>query len=719
MQFCCSPPAVQPDGFVDDGTLAVVGISTTKHSKVSRRSAVSSRSQMQSSPTANCLTFPRAGVSVSVLRSLAVWSRWEEAHRSEGKKPVGALSTSVICSQAILPLTQETQTSFVELLNIQPLTSKRGPSDTGLATHFISHTWKLSFRETLSAIEAFIVEHHNGKEEDLYFWMDILSVNQHHANNNMYDQNWWSNTFATGIREIGHTVLVVSPFNDPLAFKRSWCLWEIYSSVSTGARLTMQVSKQEREKFHNSFRSTEENPVRNLLSAIENIDVRKARAWKKEDQQMILETVDTTVTTEWLNTVVKQKITQECVNETLLLVRQQIAAGQIRQVLENPDVLTMTQMIDLGLGVEGTEITNILCNHYEDIEAGLPYTAPTLRAILILLCCTTKKKEVERMEFLKRVVRSCVQQFGARSAVGLDSSLRLSHQLIINNDEQEACNVLFSALQASLQGTPERTQAMVEALNISAAHFLALSTCEDPAKAISACQIMRDVKDAVESISIRPDIQQKSNANEIIFPVLIAKMNLARAISKKLVATDSMENIDSQEHERLLAAHTDATELLRSVKDISIEQIAKLESTIKKRKFQRFRKVAIGQITAHWLQMFTQVKLDSVSALLFLLKNKYQAESAEISKECAELETKLKTASTHKKRESLRSRANRHRTLGHWGKREDGEQTEDRRTSLSSSVYSVGQTSSAYDSSYDTSGGRNSFDTSGARRSFT
>ena len=102
------------------------------------------------------------------------------------------------------------------------------------------------------------------------------------------------------------------------------------------------------------------------------------------------------------------KITQECVNETLLLVRQQIAAGQIRQVLENPDVLTMTQMIDLGLGVEGTEITNILCNHYEDIEAGLPYTAPTLRAILILLCCTTKKKEVERMEFLKRVVRSCV-----------------------------------------------------------------------------------------------------------------------------------------------------------------------------------------------------------------------------------------------------------------------------------------------------------------------
>ena len=48
-----------------------------------------------------------------------------------------------------------------------------------------------------------------------------------------------------GVRNIGHTLLILSPWNDPRPLKRAWCLWEILSTVRTGAQLTIEMAPSE------------------------------------------------------------------------------------------------------------------------------------------------------------------------------------------------------------------------------------------------------------------------------------------------------------------------------------------------------------------------------------------------------------------------------------------------------------------------------------------
>jgi hypothetical protein len=35
---------------------------------------------------------------------------------------------------------------------------------------------------------------------------------------------WWSVAFAAAVRDMGHTVLLLQPWNAPVALSRSWCL---------------------------------------------------------------------------------------------------------------------------------------------------------------------------------------------------------------------------------------------------------------------------------------------------------------------------------------------------------------------------------------------------------------------------------------------------------------------------------------------------------------
>jgi hypothetical protein len=51
---------------------------------------------------------------------------------------------------------------------------------------------------------------------------DIFVGSQHKSAD--LPQEWWSNAFATAIRDINHTVLVLQPWDAPLPLRRSWCL---------------------------------------------------------------------------------------------------------------------------------------------------------------------------------------------------------------------------------------------------------------------------------------------------------------------------------------------------------------------------------------------------------------------------------------------------------------------------------------------------------------
>ena len=55
--------------------------------------------------------------------------------------------------------------------------------------------------------------------------------------------------FMQSIADIGHTILVIEPWDEPLPFTRAWCLWEIFSTHVTAARMSLTMNPEEQKRF--------------------------------------------------------------------------------------------------------------------------------------------------------------------------------------------------------------------------------------------------------------------------------------------------------------------------------------------------------------------------------------------------------------------------------------------------------------------------------------
>ena len=107
----------------------------------------------------------------------------------------------------------------------------------GKATIYLSHAWIYNFVELVDAIEVFALQN---KDASFSFWFDLLINDQWNCFNKSFD--WWSNTFAGAIGDIGHTLLVVLPWQNPTSLTRAWCIWELYCSIQRDALLSVTMS---------------------------------------------------------------------------------------------------------------------------------------------------------------------------------------------------------------------------------------------------------------------------------------------------------------------------------------------------------------------------------------------------------------------------------------------------------------------------------------------
>jgi tetratricopeptide (TPR) repeat protein len=78
-------------------------------------------------------------------------------------------------------------------------------------------------------------------------WFDTFSVNQHDTIHKTFD--WWSSTFQQAIKQFGHTVMVLSPWNNPTPLRRVWCLWELYCTVITGSKFEFALGPNDEKIF--------------------------------------------------------------------------------------------------------------------------------------------------------------------------------------------------------------------------------------------------------------------------------------------------------------------------------------------------------------------------------------------------------------------------------------------------------------------------------------
>jgi len=250
---------------------------------------------------------PKLGVSAACLRA------FQEGHAefflTGGTEPSGekdangnaifvkngkAATTTDVCLGLVKELTAGARTSLALCLLEVGAKDANGVPFVAEATVFLSHAWRYYAKDSFAAMEAYAQR----QDHETYFWYDIFTNDQHDALK--LPQLWWRDAFMMGVKHIGHTLLLLSPWHDPAPLKRAWCLWEILSTVRTEAKLTVNLPPGDDADFELSLK----DDFPKIAGAISNIDMRGSEAYMPKDKEMIIAAVHATVGFSDLNSLV-------------------------------------------------------------------------------------------------------------------------------------------------------------------------------------------------------------------------------------------------------------------------------------------------------------------------------------------------------------------------------------------------------------------------------
>jgi tetratricopeptide (TPR) repeat protein len=163
--------------------------------------------------------------------------------------------------------------SYVDLL-------ARNELDTvGKANRFVSHAWKYRFEDVINSLAAHV-------DPSDYLWFDICTVNQHVTKHIDFQT-----TFKEAVGDIGHTLLVMAPWENPIPLTRSWCIWEIFSTLSS-EKTNLEVVLIEEVEFVKKLCSTDE--WYDMFRSLFQLKSEGAKAGNLKDQEAIYDAVKET-----------------------------------------------------------------------------------------------------------------------------------------------------------------------------------------------------------------------------------------------------------------------------------------------------------------------------------------------------------------------------------------------------------------------------------------
>ena len=188
-----------------------------------------------------------------------------------------SLTTSQISKDIVKPETKGTASCYLRKYANRSDRSTGKPY-TAPATVFVSHAWQYSF----SAVVADVLERFADENPDSYFWFDLFSNDQ----NDMWqrDFEWFCTTFSSSITEIGHFLLVLSPWDNPIPITRSWCLFEIYTALhNPNVRFSVSLPKNEVVELKSSVM----DDSKCLVQALALIQAENGNAKHQSDKETI------------------------------------------------------------------------------------------------------------------------------------------------------------------------------------------------------------------------------------------------------------------------------------------------------------------------------------------------------------------------------------------------------------------------------------------------
>ncbi len=214
------------------------------------------------------MTFNFHGIRLSFLQ--------EFIEQCGGKEKISHLSTNDICREIVKPATIDMQWSYCDLLQFM-----YHPGFGERANVFISHAWQYKFIDVVDAL----FEHFPLQERDsMIVWFDVFCVNQHDLSSKEFD--WWNDTFKAAIGQIGYTVMVLAPWDDPLPLTRAWCILELFCTSVTRSKFQIAMSKANRISFLKTMLEFNISAVNEMLA---RVDAERSQCSNKMDREKIFE----------------------------------------------------------------------------------------------------------------------------------------------------------------------------------------------------------------------------------------------------------------------------------------------------------------------------------------------------------------------------------------------------------------------------------------------
>ncbi len=214
------------------------------------------------------MTFNFHGVRLSFLQ--------EFIEECGGKEKISHLTTNDICREIVIPATIDMQWSYCDWLQ-----SMYHPGFGERADVFISHAWQYKFIDVIDAL----FEHFPLQERDsMVVWFDVFCVNQHDLSSKEFD--WWNDTFQAAIGQIGYTVMVLAPWDDPLPLTRAWCILELFCTSVTRSKFQIAMSKANRRSFLKTMLEFNISAVNEMLT---RVDAERSQCSNERDREKIFE----------------------------------------------------------------------------------------------------------------------------------------------------------------------------------------------------------------------------------------------------------------------------------------------------------------------------------------------------------------------------------------------------------------------------------------------
>ena len=99
-------------------------------------------------------------------------------------------------------------------------------------------------------------------------------------------------------------MLVMSPWSDPVPLTLAWCLFEVYSTIASGATMHVMTPSSQQSGFKDAVTDDYEA----VMDALVRIDAERSEAAKAKDKEMIFAAVEREVRFAQLNRSVKDRL---------------------------------------------------------------------------------------------------------------------------------------------------------------------------------------------------------------------------------------------------------------------------------------------------------------------------------------------------------------------------------------------------------------------------